>query len=371
MINSTKTYLPNLAKYYKYVEKIFESGWVTNRGAMVQELEERLQDYLNIKNIVLVANGSLALQVAYKALNLTGEVITTPFSFVATTSTLCWENLTPIFSDIDPNSFNLDPSNLEHNISCYTSAILPVHVYGNPCDNSGIQKIAENHNLKVIYDAAHAFGVKREGRSILCEGDISTVSFHATKLFHTVEGGAIITNDDALAEKVRLMINFGISDPTKIDGIGINAKMNEFQAAMGLCILDDVDTIIEKRKTIWQKYTENLEGWIQTPLFSDTVTRNYSYAPIVLSNARQRENVQNLLIESGVTPRRYFYPSLNTLNYIKDTRPCPISEDISTRILCLPLYPDLENDMPIQKISDLIKRGIESAKCKNTTAIDQ
>lgn len=372
-INATKTYLPNLARYNKYVERIYNSGWITNRGELVRELEDRLKAHLNVNNVILVSNGSLALQVAYKALDLSKEVITTPFSFVATTSTLCWESLTPRFSDIDSKSLNLDPNLLEQKITDQTSALVPVHVYGNPCDTEKIQQIANKHKLKVIYDAAHAFGVTRSGRSILVEGDISAISFHATKLFHTIEGGALITQSDELAEKIRLMINFGISGLTTIDCLGINAKMNEFQAAMGLCMLDEVDVIIKKRQEIWEAYSEQLAGWIETPLFPKNTTRNYAYAPILLSSADQRERVENLMKESGIAPRRYFYPSLNTLGYVADKGPCPISEDASGRILCLPLYPGLENDIPIHKITDLVKSGIDPTMQtqKSTTQTDR
>lgn len=205
MITVTKSYLPNKAKYQAYVDRIFENGWLTNNGSLLQELESRLKNYLGVKHLILVANGSLALQVAYKALELKGEVITTPFSFAATTSTLAWEGLTPVFADIDANTFNIDPKLIEAQITPNTSAIVPVHVFGNPCEVEAIQAIAAKHQLKVIYDAAHAFGVNYKDQSVLNYGDISTLSFHATKLFHTIEGGAVITNDDALAKRIRLM----------------------------------------------------------------------------------------------------------------------------------------------------------------------
>ena len=220
MIPVTKAYLPNKEKYQSYVERIFQSGWLTNNGSLLQELERRLADYLGVKNIILVANGSFALQLAYKALDLEGEVITTPFSFAATTSTLAWEGLKPIFADINPKTFNIDPAQIEAQITSNTSAIVPVHVFGNPCDVEAIQAIADKHKLKVVYDAAHAFGSEYKDQSVLNFGDISTLSFHSTKLFHTIEGGAVITNDDELAKKVRLMINFGISGPASIDSVG-------------------------------------------------------------------------------------------------------------------------------------------------------
>jgi len=246
-INVTQALLPNRDKFHAYVDMILDSGWLTNHGACVRDLEKKLQDYLGVKNIVLVSNGTMALQVAYKALNLSGEVITSPFSFIATASSAKWEGLDIVFSDIDNSSFNIPSDRIESRITSKTSAIVPVHVFGNPCDVEGIDRLAKKHGLKVIYDGAHAFGVQYKDESILSWGDISILSFHATKLFHTIEGGALILNDDALCEKVRKMINFGITGQETIECLGINAKMNEFQAAMGLCLLDDMDAAIARR----------------------------------------------------------------------------------------------------------------------------
>ena len=248
MINVTKSYLPNIEKYKNYIDEIYKTAWLTNQGPLVQKLEKRLAQYLGVKNIVLVSNGTIALEIAYRALDLKGEVITTPFSFVATTSSLVTNRLTPIFVDIDEKTFNLSPKNIEEKITSKTSAILPVHVFGNACEVEEIEQIANKHNLKVIYDAAHAFDVKYKDNSVLNYGDISTLSFHATKLFHTIEGGALIINDDELVQKVRYLINFGIKSPTEIPHLGTNAKMNEFEAAMGLCILDDIEDIKTNRK---------------------------------------------------------------------------------------------------------------------------
>jgi len=236
MINVTKTHLPDIDRYKAYIDRIYRSGWITNNGALVQELEEKLKEYLGVRNILLVSNGTLALQICYKALGLTGEAITTPFSFVATTSSLVWEGLSPVFVDISPETLNMDPDRIEEAIRPETSCIVPVHVFGNGCDVEKIGQIAKKHHLKVVYDAAHAFGVKYNGESILNYGDVSILSFHATKFFHTIEGGAIVTGDDELYEKAKHMINFGITGPESIVGLGINGKMNEFQAAMGLCI---------------------------------------------------------------------------------------------------------------------------------------
>lgn len=344
MIPVTKAYLPNKAKYQSYVDRIFESGWLTNNGSLLQELEQRLAEYLGVKNIVLVANGSLALQLAYKVLELKGEVITTPFSFAATTSTLAWEGLKPVFADIDPDSFNIDPLQIKKQITPNTSAIVPVHVFGNPCEVEAIEKIAYKNNLKVIYDAAHAFGSEYKGQSVLNYGDISTLSFHSTKLFHTIEGGAVITNDDDLAKKIRMMINFGISSPTNITTVGTNAKMNEFEAAMGLCVLDEIDTIRQRREDIWQIYTENLSGLMGMQQWNEYSKNNCAYAPILLESEDHLLKVEAKLKENDILPRRYFYPSLDTLGYLESRQVCKNSRNIASRILCLPIYPNLSID---------------------------
>lgn len=344
MIPVTRTYLPNKEKLKVYIDQIYDSGWLTNRGSLLLELEKRLAAYLGVKHLILVANGSLALQVAYKALNLTGEVITTPFSFAATTNTLVWEGLSPVFADIDPYSFNLNPTNIEPLITTKTSAIVPVHVFGNPCEVEAIQTIATKHNLKVIYDAAHAFGVQYKGQSILNYGDISTLSFHATKLFHTIEGGAIITQNDELAHKARLLINFGITSPTTIESIGTNAKMNEFEAAMGLCILDEIETIRAGREQVWQAYQAALQGKVDFQQWSEHSKNNHAYAPVLFKNETELLKVEARLQENDVIPRRYFYPSLDTLDYLESKQICKYARDISSRVLCLPMFPNLEKD---------------------------
>lgn len=341
MINVTNAYLPNKEKYKSYVDEIFESGWLTNNGPLLQKLEQRLADYLGVKNLILVANGSLALQLAYKVLDLKGEVITTPFSFAATTSTLAWEGLKPVFADINPDSFNLDPTNIEPLINQNTSAIVPVHVFGNPCEVEAIQTIADKHNLKVIYDAAHAFGTQYKGQSVLNYGDISTISFHATKLFHTIEGGAVITNDDEIAKKIRLLINFGITSPTTIDSVGTNAKMNEFEAAMGLCVLDEIETIKQQRKNIWETYAEKRPGLVDFQQWNEHSHNNHAYAPVLFESEEALLKVEATLKENKIIPRRYFYPSLDTLDYLQSDQACLISRDIASRILCLPTYPGL------------------------------
>ena len=341
MINVTKTYLPSKEKYQKYVDEIYENGWLTNYGPLVQRLEKRLAEYLGVKNIVLVANGTVALEIAYRTLDLKGSVITTPFSFIATTSSLVTNNLSPIFADIDENTFNLYPKNIEKLITPNTSAILPVHVFGNACKVEEIEEIANKYNLKVVYDAAHAFDIKYKDQSVLNYGDISTLSFHATKLFHTIEGGALIINDDKLAQKARYLINFGIKNQEEIPHLGTNAKMNEFEAAMGLCVLDDIEEIKDKRKVILELYRKELDGLVAFQEQNKNATENYSYFSIIFKSEEDLLKMQKVLNEDDIFPRRYFYPSLDTLEYIEPKQNMPISRDISKRILCLPIYREL------------------------------
>jgi len=357
MINVTKTYLPNKEKYQKYVDEIFESGWITNNGPMLKKLEERLTEYLGVKNIVLVSNGTTALEIAYRTLDIKGFAITTPFSFVATTSSLVTNNILPIFADIDKKTLNLNPKNIEKLITPNTSAIVPVHVFGNACEVEEIEQIARKHNLKVIYDAAHAFDVKYKDKSVLNYGDISTLSFHATKLFHTIEGGALIINDDELAQKARYLINFGIENQESIPHLGINAKMNEFEAAMGLCILDDIEKIKQSRKEIIEYYQKEIEGLVEFQEQNLNATENYSYFPVVFKSETELLKVQKALNHVEINPRRYFYPSLDTLEYIEPKQECKISRDISKRILCLPVYPELLKETQ-NKIITIIKENI-------------
>jgi len=341
VINVTKTYLPDKKKYKKYIDEIYASGWITNNGPMVKKLEQRLAKYLGVKNIVLVANGTVALEIAYRTLDLKDYVITTPFSFVATTSSLVTNGLKPIFADIDTHTLNIDPKNIKESITKNTSAIVPVHVFGNGCEVEKVDQIAKENNLKLIYDASHAFNVKYKDQSILNYGDISTLSFHATKLFHTIEGGALIINDDNLAQKARYLINFGIESPESIPSLGTNAKMNEFEAAMGLCVLDEIENIINKREIIYNAYKKELSDIVQFQQQNEDSTLNYSYFPIILKDEEQTLKIQKALNDENIFPRRYFYPSLDTLIYIEPKQFMPISRDISSRILCLPLFSKL------------------------------
>lgn len=357
MTNVTKTYLPNKEKYKQYVDEIFESGWLTNNGPLVQKLEKRLAKYLGVKNIVLVSNGTVALEIAYRTLGLKGFVITTPFSFVATTSSLVTNALLPIFADIDEKTLNLNTTKIEKYITKNTSAILPVHVFGNACEVEEISEIAKRHDLKVVYDASHAFDVNYKNQSVLNFGDISTLSFHATKLFHTIEGGALIINNDELVEKARYLINFGIKNAEEIPELGTNAKMNEFEAAMGLCVLDDIEKIKQKRKVQFDRYKEELKGLVEFQELNQNATQNYSYFPVIFKSEEQLKKIEKVLNKNQIFPRRYFYPSLDTLNYIEPKQDMKISRDISTRILCLPIYVELEEEIQ-EKIINIIKGEI-------------
>lgn len=357
MIAVTKPYLPSRERLNAYIDEIYASGWLTNNGPLLQRLECRLKEHLNVNHLILVANGSLALQLAYKALDVKGDVITSPFSFAATSSTLAWEGLNPIFVDID-KSLNMDPLKIKEKITPTTSAILPVHVFGNPCDVEAINIIARDHNLKVIYDAAHAFDVTLNNSNILNYGDISTLSFHATKLFHSVEGGAVVTNDDGIAKKIRSLINFGIEGTDKINNIGTNAKLNEFEAAMGLSVLDELDFIKLGRKQVWSKYYERLKSIakITWQSWHPQGSQNHSYFPIILDSEATLFSCMSALNAQGIFPRRYFYPSLDTVGYSKLNQTCEFSQDISQRILCLPLHFDLP-DSTIDKIYSTIKEN--------------
>ncbi|MBF0593179.1 MAG: DegT/DnrJ/EryC1/StrS family aminotransferase, partial [Nitrospirae bacterium] len=312
-LNVTRTYLPDVDRYQTYVREIFQGGWLTNYSRFVRELEGRLASYLGVRHVIVVANGTLALQVAYKALDLKGEVISTPFTFVATASSLVWEGLTPAFVDIDPETLNLDAAMIEDNITDKTSAIVAVHVFGNPCAIRDINRIAKRHALKVIYDASHAFGVDYDGGSVLEWGDISTLSFHATKIFHTAEGGAIVTDDDDVAARVRRMINFGITGPDSIEDLGINAKMSELHATLGLCVLDDMEKITASRRKVFERYETSLPAGLQRQRHESLASRNYGYYPVIFQTEGQLLDVKAKLNAKDIYPRRYFFPSLNTV----------------------------------------------------------
>lgn len=352
-INVTKSYLPDFEEYVGYLKGIWERQWLTNHGPLVTELEQKLKDFLGVKHLFIVNNGTIAIQIAIKALELKGEVITTPFSYVATTSSLVWEQCTPVFADIDQDTLTISIEDIRRKITKNTKGILAVHVYGNPCHVYELEKISQEFKIPVIYDAAHAFGVTVEDRSVLTWGDISTLSFHATKVFHMAEGGAIVTENDELAHKISYLRNFGHNGPENFFGIGINGKSSEFHAAMGLCVMKDFQKIIAGRSEVVSQYNSALaplflhdskhEALLRKPSCKIEFMTNFAYYPVILQSEASLLKVRAALNQDDIFPRRYFYPSLNILPYIEH-QPCPSSEDISQRILCLPLYPDLKSD---------------------------
>jgi dTDP-4-amino-4,6-dideoxygalactose transaminase len=341
MINVTKTFFPPIEEYQKQVQRIWHNQWLTNRGALVNELEEQLKDYLSASNILVMNNGTIPIQIALKVLGNGGEVITTPFSYVATTAAIVWENCTPVFVDIHPEYLTIDETKIEAAITPITTCILATHVFGNPCNLEAIEAIATKYNLKVIYDAAHAFGVTYNNKSIFDYGDVSTCSFHATKLFHTGEGGALFCEDESLRHKMFYSHNFGHNGPLDFYGLGINGKISELQAAMGLTVLPYMKTILEERQQVVNWYKEHLDfSKLKSIKIRENTQWNYGYYPVIFETEAQLLKVQAVLNEHQIFPRRYFYPSLNTIEYIKGEA-MPISESIASRILCLPLYVDL------------------------------
>ena len=345
MIYITKPFLPPKEDYLHYLDKIWESGWLTNNGPLVNELEQRLKDRLELPHLLYMTNGTITIQIAIKALELKGEIITTPFSYVATTSSIVWENATPVFVDIDKDSLNIDHRKIEAAITENTVGILATHVYGNPCEVSHIEAIAKKHKLKVIYDAAHCFGTSHKGTSLLNYGDVSTISFHATKLFHTIEGGAVITPHEDILKKMKIMRNFGHTGPEVFGGVGINAKNSEFHAAMGLAVLKYMDAILVKRKKQYLRYLEQLEGkGLQFQKITADTDYNYAYFPIVLESEAKLLETKEALERRRISPRRYFYPPLSQLSYV-DQVELPVCDSISPRVLCLPLYHKLSDEI--------------------------
>ncbi len=322
---------------------------------MLKKLEANLKHYLKVKHVWLVSSGTIALQIAIKSLDLKKEIITTPFSYIATTSSIVWAGCKPVFVDINPKTLNVDTDKIEQAINKNTEAILVTHIYGNPCDIEKIQGIADKHNLKVIYDAAHAFGTKYKGKHLVNFGDTSILSFHATKLFHTIEGGAIVTNNARIAKKIWYMRNFGHKGQEDFWGLGINGKNSEFHAAMGLCVLPKVNQLIKYRRDASELYdtilfARNLN--IRKPEIGPNTFYNYSYYPIILPSEKVLMKIKSELGKQNIFPRRYFYPSLDTLHYVK-SKPMKIARDISRRILCLPLSFDLTRGN-VRNISQII-----------------
>ena len=346
MIPVTKPFLPPISEYMAQVQRAYDNEWLTNRGELVLELEEKLKAYLDVSNILIMNNGTIPLQIALKLLGNGGEVITTPFSYVATTAAIVWENCTPVFVDIHPEYLTIDETLIEAAITPKTTCILATHVFGNPCNVEEIDRIAKKHNLKVIYDAAHCFGVKYNEKSIFEYGDISTCSFHATKLFHTGEGGAIFCKDEELRHKIFYSHNFGHNGPNDFYGVGINGKISELQAAMGLSVLPYMDSILAKRKEIIDFYNSKLDfSKIRTLKIRENTNWNYSYYPVLIENESLLLELISKLKEIDIYPRRYFNPSLNRLNFLNNANvEMDISQSIAQRIICLPLYYDLEYD---------------------------
>jgi len=359
MIPVTKSFLPPIEQYMTQVQRAYNNEWLTNRGELVRELEEKLTDYLQLdkSKILITNNGTIPLQIALKLMGNSGEIITTPFSYVATTAAIVWENCTPVFVDIHPEYLTIDESKIEAAITDRTTCILATHVFGNPCEIDEIERIAKKHNLKVIYDAAHCFGVKYKGKSIFEYGDVSTCSFHATKLFHTGEGGAIFCKDPELFHKIYFSHNFGHDGPLSFHGLGINAKISELQAAMGLAVLPYMNEIKIGREKVVKTYRNLLVKLpIKTLHMREETAWNYSYFPVLFENEEMLLKVERQLKSNDILARRYFYPSLNQLNYISPKN-VSIAENISKKILCLPLYFNLETS-EIQKIVSIVRNTL-------------
>ena len=363
-INVTQPDLPPLEEFQEYLKQIWESKRITNNGPFHQQLEKELCEYLGVKYISLFSNGTLALVTALQALKIRGEVITTPYSFVATTHSLWWNNIKPVFVDVDPVYGDIDPAKIEAAITPRTTAILPVHVYGNPCNMEAIQQIAETYNLKVLYDAAHAFGVKYKGESVLNYGDMSVLSFHATKVFNTFEGGAIVCHDEKTKRHIDDLKNFGFRGETTVVAPGINAKMNEVQAAMGLLQLKYIDKNLQKRKDIARQYRKLLYDLPGLRFMEDMskVQHCYSYFPVFIDGkkfGKSRDALYEKLKEHNIYTRRYFYPLISqfpTYSGLESAKPgkMPVAEKIAEEVICLPIYPGLRTET-VQFICKILK----------------
>jgi dTDP-4-amino-4,6-dideoxygalactose transaminase len=344
LIPLNKPYLPSFSKYKKYLATMYENVWLTNNGPLLKELTVRMEEYLGVKNLLLTSSGTMALQIAYKTLNLTGNIVTTPYSFIATSASLDWLGLEVNFADVNEHSYNLNPALAKNAINAETSAIVPVHVYGNPCDVKALDVIAKNNNVKLIYDAAHAFNVNVSGTNVLNYGDASILSFHATKLFHCIEGGAIVFKHKDDFEKAENMINFGINLTSgEINNSGTNGKMSEAHAAMGLAMLDDIEEILERRIEHYFLYKTLLGDKVTYPQWHPEATQNAAYFPVVFESDLQCTRVFEHLQKSGIQSRRYFSPSLNKIEYLSRVKQtdCPVSESLANRTLCLPLFVEL------------------------------
>lgn len=359
----TQPYLPPLDEFVPYLEKIWESKVLTNGGSMHQQLEQMLCDHLGVEHLALFTNGTIALVTALQALRITGEVITTPYSFVATAHSLLWNGIKPVFVDTDPNTLNMDPARIEAAITPHTTAIMPVHCYGHPCDVEAIQKIADTYNLKVIYDAAHAFGVQDAHGSVLRHGDLSVLSFHATKVFNTFEGGAIVCPDAKTKQRIDHLKNFGFVDEVTVVAPGINGKMSEFNAALGLLQLKHIDRALARRKEIDAAYREQLAGVPGIHCLNDAGEKmaNYAYFPILVQPdyPLSRDALYQKLKDHNIYARRYFYPLISDFPMYRGMASAqrgnlPVAADASSKVLCLPIYPDLQTQEQ-QRVIDIIR----------------
>lgn len=359
----TQPYLPPLEEFVPYLEQIWDNKILTNGGPMHQQLEQALCDYLGVEHIALFNNGTIALLTALQALRITGEVITTPYSFVATAHSLLWNGIKPVFADIDPRTLNLDPAKIEAAITSQTTAIMPVHCYGHPCDVESIQRIADNYNLRVIYDAAHAFGVQNAGGSILRHGDLAVLSFHATKVFNTFEGGAIVCPDAKTKQRINHLKNFGIVDEVTVVAPGINGKMSEINAAFGLLQLKHIDRVMIRRREIDQAYRERLKGvkGIRIVEEAGQAVANYSYFPILVEAdyPLSRDELYQKLKDSNIFARRYFYPLISEFPMYRGMSSAqrnnlPVANDVAEKVLCLPIYPALADD-ELSRIIDVVR----------------
>jgi len=356
MILVTKPFIPPIHEYQKYVDDIWKREWLTNNGPLVIDLEKELKKYFGIDNFLFLTNGTIAIQLAIRALGLKGKIITTPFSYVATVSSVVWEHCEPVFVDIDPQTMNIDPRKIEAAITPDVSAILATHVYGNSCDIDVIQSIASKHSLKVIYDGAHAFGTTYKGKSVFSYGDVTTASFHATKLYHTIEGSGVAVNDRSLCDKISLMRNFGHNGFGIFSELGINGKNSELHAAMGLVNLKYVSDILAVRKKLSLHYDQQLKGLpLEKPTRSEGF--NYAYYAVLFESEKQLLKTEKALAGKQISPRRYFWPSLTELPYVKPHH-VPVCTDVSSRVVCLPLYHTLSTG-EIDHVCEVIKTSLD------------
>lgn len=370
IIPVTQPYLPPLDEFFPYLQQIWANRWVTNNGPFHEQFEEALKGYLGVEHISVFTNGTLALITALQALRITGEVITTPFSFVATTHALQWNGIKPVFVDIDPGDFNLNADLIEAAITPSTTAILPVHVYGKPCNLEAIQNIADAYGLKLIYDAAHAFGIKKKGVAVANFGDLSVLSFHGTKVFNTFEGGAIVSHDAKTKKRIDNLKNFGFLDEVTVIAPGINAKMNEFQAALGLLQLEHIDGVLSERCEIDKRYRKDLSGipGIEIPAIPGDIVYNYSYFPILIEKktfGMGRDELYDTFRKSNIHSRRYFYPLISNMPTYRGLKSSslenlPIANEVAKKILCLPIYPALSK-VDQDEITGILVDSLRSA----------